>query len=444
MAAGAEGFVPCEAARRAQIATGHRLARGPVGKDKLTESDGDVKRERVSVVRCAADADDATVVRRAHEAVRCLGDDLRPLAGARKIAVKINAGVNRVVLTGERQTELTDPAVVEGTLRALREVTDAEIVIGDAPTDRSAENLYTQLGYPERLARFKDVRLHDFGHSELVETAMPHAEPMFRSYNVPRELTEADAIVSIAKMKAHTSVGCTLCIKNLFGWLPTSVYGTPRVYLHDRLVRLPRVLADLALWLRPSLNVIDGIVAANKSEWRGEALAPGVIAAGTNIVATDSVGARLMGFDPCGDYPAHPFFYRRNPIRLAADAGLGPCRPEQIEVLGPCPEEIATPFTVHRYEGDTRREEQLRRGAACVARYQERQDDLADRYGDRFLALSDGEVLWDGPDVATMQRLETESGRDWQSAPQLMVRCLPRAREVERMEWYARDAGCAV
>jgi uncharacterized protein (DUF362 family) len=29
-------------------------------------------------------------------------------------------------------------------------------------------------------------------------------------------------------MKAHTSVGCTLCIKNLFGWMPTSVYGAPR------------------------------------------------------------------------------------------------------------------------------------------------------------------------------------------------------------------------
>jgi hypothetical protein len=35
---------------------------------------------------------------------------------------------------------------------------------------------------------------------------------------------------------------------------------------------------------------------------------------------------------------------------------------------------------------------------------------------------------------------EQSSGRDWQSAPQLVVRCLPVEEEVEQMDWYAVEA----
>jgi uncharacterized protein (DUF362 family) len=396
--------------------------------------------EKVSLMPCLPSLRDEEVVSRTEEAILQLGDYGRPLAQARRIALKINAGVDRLILNQGKQTELTEPAVLEGTIRALRRVTDAEIIVGDAGTHRDTLAIYEKLGLSHRLAPYPGVRLHDFNASELVEVEMPHEGAMFRRYTVPRELAEADAFVSVSKMKAHASMGCTLCIKNLFGWMPTSVYGEPRMYLHDRLIRLPRVLSDLAQWLRPALNVVDGIVAASKSEWGGEAVFPGVIVAGTNIVATDSVGARVMSFDPGADYPQMPFYYRRNAIRLAAQAGLGPSAPKDIQVLGPSPEEVATPFEVHRYGGNTQRGEQLQQGAACVARYQEQQEELARRFAGRFIAMRDGEVLWDGPDMNAMTRLEHESGRSWENAPQFVVRCLPPAEEIEQFAWYQTDA----
>ncbi len=396
--------------------------------------------ERVSLVRCDVAAKDAEVVAQTQLAIQQLGDYGKGLRGARQIAIKINAGVHRVVLTDGRQTELTEPSVVEGAIRAIRDVTDAPIVIGDGTTDGKAMELYAKLGYPERLAAYKDVRLVDFNASELVEVRMAHDGAMFQSYRMPRELVESDAFVSLAKMKAHVSLGCTLCIKNLFGWMPTSVYGSPRWYLHDRLIRLPRVLVDMAVWLKPCLNVVDGIVAANKSEWDGEAMRPGVILAGTNIVATDSIGTRVMGFDPDGDYPDHPYFYRRNAIKLAAGMGLGPNLAHDIEVVGCSPESVCMPFTVEKHDGDTQRGAQIRRGADCVLRYQEQQRGLADRYRGKYLALFDGELLWTGEDMPTMQRLEHESGRDWQNVPQFVVRCLPTEEEVENFHWYEHEA----
>jgi len=396
--------------------------------------------ERVSIVKCFSTSSDEEVIRRTIEAIEMLGEYGAGFRHARKIAIKINAGIDRVVLTDGKQTELTEPAVVEGAIQAIRKVTDAEIVIGDAPTDGASLGLYAALGYPERLARYANVRLIDFADSAIVQVPMAHSGGMFGSYMLPIELADADAFVSLAKMKAHVSVGCTLSIKNLFGWLPTAVYGIPRNYLHDRLIRLPRVLADLACHFKPCLNVIDGIVATNSSEWRGTPVRPGVIVAGTNCVATDSVGARVMGFDPCGDYPNHPFFYRRNVIKIAAEMGLGPNSPDSIEIVGASHNGHCEPFHVIRYEGDTNRPEQLRRGAACVEAYRGQQDNLAERYNGRYLALFDGEVLWDSEDMRSMKQMESESGRDWKSTPQFVVKCVPVVNEIERYEWYAADA----
>lgn len=399
-----------------------------------------IRREQVSLERCAPETPDAEVISQTKTAITRLRDFGQGLENARSIAVKINAGIHRTERAFGHLNQLTDPAVIEGTIRALRSVTDAVIVIGDASTDGGTLELYDKLGLPERLAPYANVKLLDFNASQAVEVKMSHPDPMFSHYMLPKEVVEADAIVSIAKMKAHVSMGCTLCIKNFFGWMPTSVYGGPRMYLHDRLIRLPRVLSDIAQYLRPCLNVVDGIVATSKQEWGGDSLAPGVILAGTNIVATDSVGARVMGFDPAGDYPQRPFFYRRNAIKLAADAGLGPNSAEQIEVLGPSPEEVVTPFETQPYDGNTRRDEQLRRGADCVARYREQQDKLADRFDGRLLALFNGEVLWDGPNMNAMTRLEHESGRGWENAPQFVVRCVPLEAEVEQFHWYEDEA----
>src|SRR5689334_2959880 len=100
------------------------------------------EKERVSLVACNAAATDEEIIVRTQDAIAQLVDYGKTLRNARKIAVKINAGIHRVILTDGRQTELTEPAVVEGAIRAIRDVTDAEIIIGDAPTDGNAEELY--------------------------------------------------------------------------------------------------------------------------------------------------------------------------------------------------------------------------------------------------------------------------------------------------------------
>src|SRR5438270_7894702 len=128
--------------------------------------------ERVSIIACPSTTNDEEVIRQTQTAIEQLGDYGRDLRGARKIAVKINAGVHRLVLTDGKQTELTEPAVVEGAIRAIRAVTGVEIVIGDAATDGNTGALYAALGYPARLANYSNVRLVDFNQGELADVPM--------------------------------------------------------------------------------------------------------------------------------------------------------------------------------------------------------------------------------------------------------------------------------
>lgn len=393
-------------------------------------------RERVAVIRCGAEAGTEEIARAAQRAVSALSGLDSALAGARSVVIKINAGVDRRVLTAGRQTELTDPAVVVGVIRALRAVTDAELLVGDAPTDESAPRLYECLGYPECLAFDRKTRLVDFGRPPYLAVPVPGDPLMFREYRLNAELAAPSAVVSVAKMKAHRAMGATLSIKNLFGL--THVYGRPRHYLHDRLIRLPRVLVDLAMLLKPVINVVDGVVAANHGEWQGTPVQPGLILAGRNAVAVDAVGMRAMGFDPEADYPQAPFYYRRNAVKLAAETGLGPVREDAIEVVGDGLPETLPRFAVLPYgEGIEAREAELRRGAQVALDYMAGRSRFLDRYRNRFVAFRGNRVLWSARTVDEMIRLERTWCRGPWEAPEFMVRVLPEEDEIECLQAYA-------
>jgi uncharacterized protein (DUF362 family) len=94
--------------------------------------------------------------------------------------------------------------------------------------------------------------------------------------------------------------------------------------------------------------LIDGIKTTQGGEgpWVESVtpIQPGVLIAGKNPVATDAVATAVMGHDPTGDYPNSPFVRCDNHIHLAAGAGLGTNRLDEIEVRGMQINEVMTQF----------------------------------------------------------------------------------------------------
>ncbi len=197
---------------------------------------------------------------------------------------------------------------------------------------------------------------------------VPDGGYMFDGYDMNHSYEDCDVFVSLAKLKESPAAGVTLSIKNLFGCLPVTIYGEGssekepskwprggRGIMHsgsrqpsgwmekdpssprEAGYRIPRIIVDIARARPVDLAIIDGIESITRAPVpRREVkhVKPGLLAAGTNCVTTDTVATALMGFDPMGGRGAPPFENRDNTLRLAEDAGLGTRDLARIEVRG--------------------------------------------------------------------------------------------------------------
>jgi uncharacterized protein (DUF362 family) len=96
------------------------------------------------------------------------------------------------------------------------------------------------------------------------------------------------------------------------------------------------------------LAVIDGVITAEggAGPWDPglSQVKPGLLVASKDPVAADSVGAALMDFDPSAPDGSRPFEKCDNYLALAAEAGLGAYRLEEIGVAGAAIDEVKFPF----------------------------------------------------------------------------------------------------
>jgi uncharacterized protein (DUF362 family) len=199
---------------------------------------------------------------------------------------------------------------------------------------------------------------------------------LFEQFELNRSYVDTDVFVSLCKLKTHITTGITLTMKNLFGITPNALYGDDapsedgvrgRGRLHnlkgwdgqnqavfdppgskrdffepkDAGYRIPRIVTDVCAARPIHLGIIDGITTLNWSEgpWvkgREQKMArPGVIIAGLDPVATDTVGTAVMGFENVrAERGTIPFKPGDNHLVMAERAGLGTADLARIDVAG--------------------------------------------------------------------------------------------------------------
>ncbi|MFQ6084777.1 MAG: DUF362 domain-containing protein, partial [Candidatus Bathyarchaeia archaeon] len=135
----------------------------------------------------------------------------------------------------------------------------------------------------------------------------------------PKPVVDADLFLDAPVAKTHVAAVVSLGIKNLVG-----ILSDEYKYVHHR-DDLHQKLADLLKVIKPGLTVIDGIVAGEgQGPANVERVNWGVVIAGDEVVATDAVGARAMGYDP----------QEVHSVRIAAAEGIGEADLSKIEILG--------------------------------------------------------------------------------------------------------------
>jgi uncharacterized protein (DUF362 family) len=260
--------------------------------------------------------------------------------------------VNLVMDSPHTSGMVTDPAVARTVVRLAREAGASQVTIaegtaqyreGDPNRDRlCTAAAFRVAGYDLDGDMVDDatgvplVDLNDSGGTDVTDPAkvtrvVVPAGLMRNEYWLPNHVLDADVFISVPVMKNHYLAGVTLGMKNLVGLLPNDLYHGPgNIYGKHSLSHIPLELdqhiVDANLARRPDFVVVDGQRGMVDGPIGSEVIDPpmGLILAGPDTVAVDTVGALVMGYDP----RAIPY------LAMAARAGLGTMQTNQIRIKG--------------------------------------------------------------------------------------------------------------
>jgi uncharacterized protein (DUF362 family) len=206
----------------------------------------------------------------------------------------------------------TDGRIVEGVVRFLTEHAAQEIAIGEGTGYGDTFEAFKVAGI-DKVAERWNARMIDLNRDEFIQIEVPNSLAL-KQAKIARTALES-TIVSVPKLKPHRLVGVTLSLKNMMGVM------TPKASMHSH---LSKKIVDLASVVKPSIAIIDGIIAGEGHETSGNPVEMNLVIAGTDPVAVDAVGAAVMSIQP--ETVKH--------LRLAEERGLGTCHLERIEILG--------------------------------------------------------------------------------------------------------------
>lgn len=346
----------------------------------------------VAIEQCNPASTKNEVIEKVADVIQSLPGIEERIAKAKRIFIKINLAPIEVVNYKNRTFQYVDPEVFEGCAAFFRKHSDAEIIVGDGADGMGPKAAAENQGHMRVINKY-NLRFVDLNEGPYERFEVPKPA-MFRWYELASELKKVDLFVSLAKMKSHHLCGVTLSIKNLFGLPPNKIYGCPRISLHSA-IRLPPILADLTQLFTPEICVIDGILSANYMEWSGDPVSTGVLIAGNNPVATDSVAARFMGVDPEAQRGTAPFIRADNHLRMCADLGLGPVRWNEISLIGTLTEN-RKPFTVFGASEPSVFEEmenKRKKVARLACWYFDNRKELARKYANQIMYVMENEMI---------------------------------------------------
>jgi uncharacterized protein (DUF362 family)/Pyruvate/2-oxoacid:ferredoxin oxidoreductase delta subunit len=210
----------------------------------------------------------------------------------------------------------THPEVVRAFIRAL---SSGHVTVGDSPALGSTKSVARATGVYD-VCQAEGVEVVDF-NSPQPATAPPNA--ICNSIPLASAVLQSDAVINIAKLKTHGLTRYTGAVKNLYGCLPGKLKAEMHVRMHE-IDHFADLLLDIALTVNPLLSVVDGITAMEGNGPRsGTPRHVGVLIAGLDAVAVDTIACRVVGIEP-DSVPT---------IRAARRRNIG-CPEAEIEIVG--------------------------------------------------------------------------------------------------------------
>ena len=271
-------------------------------------------KSRVVLIPCGTYAEEQ-VYEKLKTGIRLLGGLEAFVRKEEKVLLKLNL----VRSAPAERAVTTHPAVAAALARIFWEEGYERLAAGDSCGFGSPVKIMEDLGLGPAFQLYH-TEMREF--REGVPTEFPEGVHAKR-FMLAREVLEADALISVCKMKTHALEYITGAVKNQYGCVQ-GFHKAKGHTLYSDPVSFARMLGDLNRLVKPRLYILDGITAMEgNGPTSGDPVPMRLLLLSADPVALDSVFCHLIHLDP-----------QLVPTNVQGEQmGLGTRRPENIELL---------------------------------------------------------------------------------------------------------------
>ncbi len=214
----------------------------------------------------------------------------------------------------------THPELLRGVINLVKELGASSVLVGDSPGVGSPAAAAKKAG----LWQVCEETGAEWVLFDKTETAGSDDAVLHRQFQLTREVSRADLIFSLPKLKTHGLMYFTGAMKNLFGLIP----GLGKSGFHMRYPEkedFARLIADLNLTVKADYAIMDGIIAMEgRGPGNGTPRAMNVILGSADLLALDITASELIGYDG-PSLPIHAVMLK-SPLWINS--------PDEIELTG--------------------------------------------------------------------------------------------------------------
>ena len=253
------------------------------------------------------------------------------MAGGLKDIVKRDYTViikpNIVAPKAHETAATTDPRVCRTIADMVKELGGKPIIGESSSIGVVTEEAIQEAGYGK--LREQGYIVLDFSKEKSVTVPIPKGKKM-KEVTLPKVVADAQVIIDVPIMKTHDQCEVTLALKNIKGIL----LDKGKRDLHHTYGIFDGV-ADICTVRKPDFSVVDAILAMEGlGPVSGDIVPMGLIIAGQDPVAVDTVGTKIMGFE----------VWENGCIAAAEAQGIGTSDLQKIEVVGESIESVKRRF----------------------------------------------------------------------------------------------------
>ncbi|MBT3374096.1 MAG: DUF362 domain-containing protein [Lentisphaerae bacterium] len=250
-----------------------------------------------------------------------IGGLRQAIGSAGTVVVKPN--LVEVPFEGTAGSVVTDARVLEALVGILKDYGVKRVLVAEGKSvnlkhvESGPRQAFEALGLGDVIRRAGGEIL-GWDEGEFVAVDVPGGE-LYRTINVPRSILDADAFISVPKLKTHCQTEVTVGMKSMQGVFSVD----DKVNFHNE--AFPWKMVDMLRVAKPHVTIVDGLIC-------GEGYGPiytepvemNLIVSSTDVVAIDAVCSAIMGIDPF-DVPI---------TRLGHTEGIGIGDLARIDVCG--------------------------------------------------------------------------------------------------------------